>query len=460
MRFAPPPLVIAEDEGFEDAKDIFKLKDLGQGMTNLISNFDDPMVIAFNGQWGSGKSTFLKMWRGELKKEGYPVIYFDAFENDYVQDAFAVLVREIVQIVDVARGPATKQIENFKAKALGLRKLLLRSGAKIATKVVIRTATAGIGNEKDVTDAISEAVDEAGEVAADYFDEILNQPKKQKETVEAFRAALSELPGLLAPASEGENQKPLIFIIDELDRCKPLFALELLERIKHFMSVPNVHFVLGVHLSQLQNSVKAAYGSEIDASTYLQKFINLTIAHADVGRDLQQRQISKYIMYLRGALSFKPDDHETLDGTCEFLQRVAEHHSMGLRTVERVFSHLAVYLAFTEKNYLRPPPIVAGLCVLKAVYPELFIRAKKDQLQYEDVEKIFGFDTASVAEGDHMFERQRMWWQYCLMPEISEEVKDLSRHLNRYNLYVQSFGDRRRVLSLVANQIIDRLKVQ
>jgi nucleoside-triphosphatase THEP1 len=460
MRFAPPPLVIAEDEGFEDSKDIFKLKDLGQGMTNLISNFDDPMVIAFNGQWGSGKSTFLKMWRGELKKEGYPVIYFDAFENDYVQDAFAVLVREIVQIVDVARGPANKQFENFKEKALGLGKLLLRSGAKIATKVVIRAATAGMGNEKDVTDAIGEAVEESGEVAADYFDEILNQPKKQKETVEAFRAALSELPGLLAPASEGENQKALVFIIDELDRCKPLFALELLERIKHFMSVPNVHFVLGVHLSQLQNSVKAAYGSEIDASTYLQKFINLTIAHADVGRDLQQRQIYKYIMHLRGSVTFKPEDRETLDGSCEFLQRVAEHHSMGFRTVERVFSHLAVCLAFTKKDNLRPQPIVAGLCVLKAVYPELFIRAKKDLLRYDDVEKIFGFDTLNAAEGKAMIDRQRKWWQYCLMPEISEDVKELGNVLGRYGLYDQSFGDRRQVLSLIANQIVDRLKVQ
>lgn len=278
--------------------------------------------------------------------------------------------------------------------------------------------------------------------------------------MEAFRAALSELPGLLASASEGENQKPLIFIIDELDRCKPLFALELLERIKHFMSVPNIHFVLGVHLSQLQNSVKAAYGSEIDASTYLQKFINLTITHADVGRDLQQRQISKYIMYLRGALSFKPEDHETLGGACEFLQRVAEHRSMSLRTVERIFSHLAVCLAFTKKNNLRPQPIVAGLCVLKAVYPELFIRAKKDQLQYEDVEKIFGFDTASVAEGDHMFELQRMWWQYCLMPEISQEVKDLGQYLNNFGLYGRSFEERRRVLMLIADQIVDRLKVQ
>jgi len=70
----------------------------------------------------------------------------------------------------------------------------------------------------------------------------------------------------------------MIFIVDELDRCKPPFALELLEKIKHVFSVAGIHFILVTHLTQLETSVRYNYGTDIDARTYLQKFYNL-IAH-------------------------------------------------------------------------------------------------------------------------------------------------------------------------------------
>ena len=71
MRISLPPVEAGEEEGFTQSKDIFGLKYLGDGMTNLIANVDDPLVIAFDGQWGAGKTTFLKMWAGELRKQGY-----------------------------------------------------------------------------------------------------------------------------------------------------------------------------------------------------------------------------------------------------------------------------------------------------------------------------------------------------------------------------------------------------
>ncbi len=94
MRIILNPLEIGEEEGFSEDKDIFGLKPLGDGMTNLVSSSKDPLVIAFDGQWGSGKTTFLKMWVGELRKQGFATIYFDAFANDYIEDAFAALVRD------------------------------------------------------------------------------------------------------------------------------------------------------------------------------------------------------------------------------------------------------------------------------------------------------------------------------------------------------------------------------
>ena len=102
MRVFPKPLEIGDEEGFTPEKDIFKRAVLGAGMTNLIANVEDPLVIALDGAWGSGKSTFLKMWAGELRKAGYPVIYFDAFENDYIDDAFAALARELLELAEAS----------------------------------------------------------------------------------------------------------------------------------------------------------------------------------------------------------------------------------------------------------------------------------------------------------------------------------------------------------------------
>src|SRR5262249_28293078 len=84
MRLFPPPLQIADDEGFTPEKDIFGRADIGRGLTSLLARVNEPLVVAVDGQWGSGKTTFLKMWAGELRKSDIPVVYFDAYEHDYV----------------------------------------------------------------------------------------------------------------------------------------------------------------------------------------------------------------------------------------------------------------------------------------------------------------------------------------------------------------------------------------
>jgi len=98
MRIFPPPLVIGENEGFDPQKDIFKRAEFGEGLANLVAAIDDPMVIAVDGPWGSGKTTFIKMWAGLLRNRHFPVIYFDAFENDYIGNAFIAIAGEVIAL--------------------------------------------------------------------------------------------------------------------------------------------------------------------------------------------------------------------------------------------------------------------------------------------------------------------------------------------------------------------------
>ena len=74
MRIFPPPLEIGDTEGFTPEKDLFGRAELAKGLTNLLGAISDPMVLAIDAQWGSGKTTFLKMWAGELRQRRFPVV--------------------------------------------------------------------------------------------------------------------------------------------------------------------------------------------------------------------------------------------------------------------------------------------------------------------------------------------------------------------------------------------------
>ena len=69
--------------------------------------------------------------------------------------------------------------------------------------------------------------------------------------------------------------KKIIFFIDELDRCRPDYAIETLETIKHFFDESNIVFVLATDDNRLQSSVNSVYGSEIANEDYLHKFIDI-----------------------------------------------------------------------------------------------------------------------------------------------------------------------------------------
>lgn len=69
--------------------------------------------------------------------------------------------------------------------------------------------------------------------------------------------------------------KPLVVFIDELDRCKPSFAIKLLESIKHYFSNDKILFVFSVNIEELQHSIKCIYGQGFDATRYLDRFFNI-----------------------------------------------------------------------------------------------------------------------------------------------------------------------------------------
>ena len=170
----------------------------------------------------------------------------------------------------------------------------------------------------------------------------------------------------------GQDQgNKVIFVIDELDRCRPDYALELLEVIKHFFSVSRVHFVFGVNLEALKEMVRTRYGKEIDATTYLQKFIQVTLELPDEVED-QGRDVNLYLSWLCEEMNIPKYIGNRLKWQ---VKMVARANPISLRHIERIVS--AVSLAsrdVLEKEIIKPGMygIMNDLIISKVVRPDFY----------------------------------------------------------------------------------------
>ena len=72
-----------------------------------------------------------------------------------------------------------------------------------------------------------------------------------------------------------EQAQKLVIFIDELDRCKPSYALEMLERIKHYFDDDRIIFIVSVNKEQLTHTISNYYGNGFDSTGYLNKFFDI-----------------------------------------------------------------------------------------------------------------------------------------------------------------------------------------
>ena len=98
----------------------------------------------------------------------------------------------------------------------------------------------------------------------------LDSLKSKKE----LREKVNEFFNSLLP----EKGNRLIIMVDELDRCKPSYAVKLLERIKHYFTNDRITFVFSVNTYELEKTIRKYYGDDFDAGRYLSRFFDLHIS--------------------------------------------------------------------------------------------------------------------------------------------------------------------------------------
>ena len=252
--------------------DLLNREEAVETLTRLISTIEGPCVLAVDAPWGAGKTTFLKIWAQYLRNQHFFVVKFNAWETDFSDDPFVALCAELTRGFGEEEGG--EYAKEFKKAAVKVIKHISSNAVeKVTGGLVVPTKLSAELKEKAVETATEERLAKHQQAQAVI--------KEFKEKLEDMARALNDR---TAQADAG-SQKPLVVMIDELDRCRPSYAVELLETAKHLFDVDRIVFVLAVNREQLAHAVRALYGTDFKAENYLRRFFDVDFRLPEPGRD-------------------------------------------------------------------------------------------------------------------------------------------------------------------------------
>lgn len=330
------PVLIAENP-FQHC--ILKRENEAKMLTNIVSTYAKGFVLAIDNKWGAGKTTFVKMWQQDLENKSFKTLYFNAWENDFDNDALTALMAELQSLKNNQTEKAFKKV--------------LKCGSKLA-KNVIPIAIKSALNKYVGNDFVKEVFQQIVDNADDVFQNQVSDYLSKKQGLKEFKSSLSEY----IDATKGE--KPIVFFIDELDRCRPNYAVEVLEKVKHFFSVPGIVFVLSIDKSQLEHAVRGVYGSEqIDANEYLKRFIDLEYSLMEPDSEKFSVFLYKYFGFDDFFRSQERSKYQQFrNEPLEFVKMARVLFSINkiaLRKQEKIIAHTRIVLStFGENNYVFP----------------------------------------------------------------------------------------------------------
>lgn len=401
--------------GFDD-DDILRRNKSGKQISDLLEIVQDPIVLALDGPWGSGKSHFLQRWVGAHKLENNgkaTTVYFDAFANDYLDDPLIALIGAIDECISDPK--KNKYWEHTKKFAAFLAKPTLRIGLATVTAGVSEAlgAIAGAG-----TDKLNSTLEEAAE-------KFWEKENGRKAAMKQFQNALTQLTSPSQP--DANDAKPLIIVIDELDRCRPDYALAILEVIKHFFSVPRVHFILGVNLDALGHSVKSRYGQGINSNEYLKRFITLTMSLPNfIDNNKNKKSSIEYFKKEAVNMGISPMTIELFEPQIYLIER---NKIISLRDIEKLLTRIVLLPNRNKLDgyFYSYQIIIASILIITTLYEIKKADIINLNISIEEIKKIYGsktiIDNDSYSQHQHIEKIIINNWSYLIGEDLGEDEK-------------------------------------
>lgn len=367
----------------------------------ILNAIDDSCSIALDGNWGSGKTFFVKQCklvldaynnhiseisdedRLNIKKvcskysiqelselEPQVCVYYDAWENDNDNDPIFSLVHTILNSVytDFSFNDTSSCIE----KAASIMEVFTgRNCSQLIEKLKNKT----------------------------FLDEL----KKTKDVEQLIKEFLTSL--------LFEKGNRLVIFIDELDRCKPSYAVSLLERIKHYFSDDKITFVFSINTNELQHTIQKYYGNEFNGLRYLDRFFDLRITLPPVSLDKFYR-----------TFNFNDNDY-TFNIVCD---AVIKTFHFELREIAK-YIHLMKIAVYTpanmQNNRFYTPKNTAEIFCLDHIVPIIIGLKLYSTKKYDDF--INGKDCSPLIDVNNVFDSS--FFQNLLNYNETYNISDTSK---------------------------------
>ena len=364
INIRPPELEVPEDNPFQN--DLLDRRPYIETLTNLLGTLEGSCVFSLDSKWGGGKTTFLNMWAAHLRNEDYSVAQFNAWETDFTGDPFVALSSKLYEHFSERADDDQTKVERYMQAA---KKFAIQS-----TPFMIGLATLAATGSGALSGELAAQIESFAEKRLAGFSE-------NQESIEDFRNTLKEE---VSELYDSDSSRPLFIMIDELDRCRPSYAIELLEVAKHLFSVDRVVFVLAVNRLELAHSVRALYGTKFDAVGYLQRFVDLEYVLPSPDRELFVLQA----MDDTGLDAFFLEQSEPLQSVPRMIARLLALSNLDLRRIAQAVRRLALICSTLDAS---AASAAAGTCVLLILHylePKAYKQFSEGVINDEDLSKI------------------------------------------------------------------------
>lgn len=370
----------------ENGRDEFKREPIAEKIiTLLMSDIDlSPMII--DGDWGTGKSEFchklINKFKDEHSDDGQ-IIYIDAFKADHADNPLMTILAEIMELLPEVDKPT------FIKKVLPFLRYTIKTAAKAGVSHILKE------NAEDIADGLEASIQDAANTAIDAtVTSLLKDHAEAEQNLKTLQSLLEEL----------AKDTPIIIFIDELDRCRPDFSVHMLEVIKHTFNVKNVKFVLVTNTNQLKAAINHAYGSSINASRYLDKFIKFTIALPDKFEHNFHPQISSVAYFnqlIKQSKTLNQTDFISQQrASTKLVHELITYNQLSLREVETFIRYLeianALNINFTEKTIFGYQMLfIIGIFIL-CFKPNLYSDIRNNDIDANEIMNLLGLNLNSV----------------------------------------------------------------
>ncbi|EEQ5310826.1 NTPase [Escherichia coli] len=330
----------------------------------IISLLESPLKISpivIDGDWGTGKTEFSKKLAALIEKNesGHKVVYIDAFTEDHNDAPILTIMAAIVALY-----PESEKKELI-SKALPALRFGLKTVLKAGAGWILKQ------NADDIADEFEDAIKDAANSAIDgTVEALLDDHIEAKKHLLALKEVLAEL----------TSENKITIIIDELDRCKPSFAISIIENIKHVFDTENLNFLLVANISQLKASINHIYGAGVDSERYLDKFIKFTYSLPVTFTENNYDKILASNSHFRMLCNESERLKEIGESSIHIVQKFIELKGLSLREVETLSRYLEIYQILSQNKISNK--FIPGYCCYRTLAVILYSFGRELALNY------------------------------------------------------------------------------